>query len=317
MGIALCSGFGMTEATGGVTMTPPEEYIDGSVGIPLPGMRVKLTDSSELLIGGPYVARHLGDPKPSPGVERWVPTGDLFRLRPDGHYEIFDKIKDIYKNTRGQTIAPKRVENHFAGVAEARRVMLVGDGRDDNTLLIFPAFDAPNLQGLDRDGVRAFFHRLVLVANRQLVPYERVVDFAIVEEPVTAGELREDGSLHRKAVLTRHRAVVDAMYESRVRTFAMGGVKVLLPRWLFRELGILLSDLQAEGSALVDRVGCRALRIEAASGGRPRVGDLIYDVSDGSIDLGRLTLQPALWLGNAGLAGFFPCKEGWDVSPGG
>ena len=317
MGIALCSGFGMTEATGGVTMTPPEEYVDGSVGIPLPGMRVKLSSTSELLIGGPYVARHLGDPAPSPDAEPWTPTGDLFRLRPDGHYEIFDKIKDIYKNTRGQTIAPKRIENHFVGVAEVRQVMLVGDGRDDNTLLIFPAFDAPNLQGLDRDEFRAFFHRLVLAANRQLVSYERVVDFAIVEEPMTADELREDGTLHRKAVLTRHRAVVDAMYEGRARTFAMGGVKVLLPRWLFRELGILLSDLQAEGSSLVDRIGDRALRIEVASGGRVRVGDLSYDVADASIDLGRLTLQPALWLGNAGLAGFFPCKEGWDVSPAG
>jgi acyl-CoA synthetase (AMP-forming)/AMP-acid ligase II len=37
-GVDLCSGFGMTEATGGITMTPPGAYVDGTVGIPLPGI---------------------------------------------------------------------------------------------------------------------------------------------------------------------------------------------------------------------------------------------------------------------------------------
>ena len=58
-GVALCSGFGMTEATGGITMSPPGEYVDGTVGIPLPGMRLRLTERGELLIGGEYVARYL------------------------------------------------------------------------------------------------------------------------------------------------------------------------------------------------------------------------------------------------------------------
>lgn len=57
MGVELCSGFGMTEATGGITMTPPGEYHDGSVGIALPGMRISLTEEHEMLISGPYVAR--------------------------------------------------------------------------------------------------------------------------------------------------------------------------------------------------------------------------------------------------------------------
>jgi long-subunit acyl-CoA synthetase (AMP-forming) len=42
-GVELCSGFGMTEATGGITMTPPGEYEEGSVGLPLPGIRVRPT----------------------------------------------------------------------------------------------------------------------------------------------------------------------------------------------------------------------------------------------------------------------------------
>ncbi len=39
-GVDLCSGFGMTEATGGITMTPPGKYVDNSHGLPLPGIQI-------------------------------------------------------------------------------------------------------------------------------------------------------------------------------------------------------------------------------------------------------------------------------------
>lgn len=316
MGVALCSGFGMTEATGGVTMTPPHDYVDNSVGIPLPGMQVRLSDASELLIRAPYVARPLDAPE-GDDAQRWTPTGDLFRVRHDGHFEIFDKLKDIYKNTRGQTIAPRRVEQQFDGVPEVGHAMLVGDGRDDNTLLVFPKRGAPALEELDEAGVRAFFRRRVLQANRNLTAYERVVDFAVVPEPLGAEALRDDGTLHRKAVLSRHRTAVDAMYAQRARVFRFASVEVRVPRWLFRELGVLLDDLVAKDGALFDRTSNKRLRIQCVAERYVRVGDLNYHVGDGVLDLGRVTRQPALWLGNAGLTGFFPCKEGWDVAVGG
>ena len=55
-GVDLCSGFGMTEATGGITMTPPGSYVDGTVGIPLPGMRIRFGEHQELQIAGSCVA---------------------------------------------------------------------------------------------------------------------------------------------------------------------------------------------------------------------------------------------------------------------
>ena len=40
-GVELCSGYGMTEATGGITMTAPGGYVDGSIGQPLPGIECR------------------------------------------------------------------------------------------------------------------------------------------------------------------------------------------------------------------------------------------------------------------------------------
>ena len=46
----------MTEGTGGITMTPPEDYVPKSVGKSLPGIDLKLAEDNELLMRGPYVS---------------------------------------------------------------------------------------------------------------------------------------------------------------------------------------------------------------------------------------------------------------------
>ena len=102
-GVRLCSGFGMTEATGGITMSPPGDYVSGSVGVPLPAIRVRLTAAGEMRIAGPYVARYLPDEGErlvaEPGIaedgEEWVATGDLFREMERSHLTIVDRVKEL------------------------------------------------------------------------------------------------------------------------------------------------------------------------------------------------------------------------------
>ena len=152
-GIALCSGFGMTEATGGITMTPPGHYREMSVGIPLPGVKTRLTADSELEISGHYIGRYIEDagpgnhiPYPDPENKTgWLSTGDVFTVTEDGYYEIIDRIKDIYKNNRGQTVAPQVIEKKFYKVPGIKSTFLVGDKRPYNVLLISP----------DREGYNA------------------------------------------------------------------------------------------------------------------------------------------------------------------
>ena len=75
-GIILLSGYGMTEATGGITMTPTDDYQHDSVGVPLPGIQLTLADDNELLINGPYVSSsYFG--KPVSYTHLTLPTSDL------------------------------------------------------------------------------------------------------------------------------------------------------------------------------------------------------------------------------------------------
>ena len=327
-GTSLCSGFGMTEATGGITMTPPGEYEEGTVGVPLPGIRVRLDaeaggsgpDEGELLIAGPYVARDLeGDP-PETGGETWVRTGDIFRRRPSGQLEIIDRVKDIYKNSRGQTVAPRRVEQLFEGVPGIRRTFLAGDGRDDNVLLVVPEPDAPLLADLGGEEERqSYFKRIVAEANLDLAPHERVVGFAVLERDFSLekGELTPKGSYRRKAIEESFHDVLVSLYHGNSVHLSGGGLRLRVPRWLHRDVGILEGDLVLGHDTLEDRRRGLALTLRRSDDGDAvRIGDLEYLIEGELIDLGLLAHQPLLWLGNPSLAAFFPLKGGWDLPLG-
>ena len=153
-------------------------------------------------------------------------TGDVFRERESGHLEIVDRVKDIYKNSRGRTIAPRRVEQQFEGVPGVRRVFLAGDGRDDNVLLVVPDADDPVLAGDPQgEAARDYLRRIVAAANRDLATYERVVDFAVLPRDFSleAGELTPKGSYRRKAIEKAFAGVIDGLYRSRVVTLAGDG----------------------------------------------------------------------------------------------
>ena len=316
-GVELCSGFGMTEATGGITMTPPGEYEEGSVGVPLPGIRVRLAEHDELQIAGPYVARYLDEPEPADGEERWLPTGDVFRARESGHLEIVDRVKDIYKNSRGRTVAPRRVESRFEGVPGIRRVFLAGDGRDDNVLLVVPDAEDPVLAGdAQGEAARDYLRRIVAAANADLAPYERVVDFAVLPRDLSLeqGELTPKGSYRRKAIEKAFAPVIEGLYRNRVVRLEGDGVEVRVPRWLFRDLGLLEGDLAVEAGRLVDRRHGRSAGLAArGTTEEVRVGSLSYRCAARSVDLGLLARQPLLWLGNHELAALLPVKDGWDT----
>jgi long-chain acyl-CoA synthetase len=320
LGVELCSGFGMTEATGGITMTPPGQYVDRSVGVPLPGMRTRLTGAGELEIGGPYVARYLDDDgaDAGDGVERWLRTGDVFRMRAGGFLEIVDRVKDIYKSSKGQTIAPRPIEQRFEGVPGIRRVFLVGDGREVNTLLVVPDREDPVLaRAKDDEEVRAYFDRIVGAVNAGLPKHERVVGLTLLARDFSAdqGELTPKGTYRRKVILDHFAVEIAELYRSRSLERRVGGLVVRLPRWLLRDLGLLEADVgvETDSALVVARTGAR-LRVGRPAAGRASVGDLDYAVEGDIIDLGLFVRQPLLWVGNPELAAFCPCKEGWDLS---
>ena len=325
IGVALSSGFGMTEGTGGITMTPPGRYVDNAHGLPLPGLEAELDENGQLRIRGAYVARYLEDAPPggkvpypdSPGGREWLATGDVFAIMPNGYFRIIDRIKDIYKNTRGETVAPLKVESKFVGVPGIKRTFLVGDGRPHNVLFIVPDYTDPVLREVLRaDGEREYYRRIVGAANLDLTPYERVVHFAVLDRDFeeARGELTTKGSYNRKKIEAGFATEIEALYQKSYVELEREGLRVRVPHWFFRDLGVLEDEIFFVGDFLFDSSRKTMLPLrEAEEPSRIVVGDLEYAIRGRTVDLGLFARQPRLWFGNPSLAAFCPCRAGWDV----
>ncbi|HEX8910070.1 MAG TPA: GNAT family N-acetyltransferase [Anaeromyxobacteraceae bacterium] len=309
-GIELCSGYGMTEATGGITMTPPGEYFEQSIGTALPGVECRRAPDGELLIRGPYVSEgYFGPGGVDSGLdaEGWFGTGDLVSLDALGHFRIVGRKKEIYKNRAGQTIAPQRVENLFRDFDAVAQAFLVGDHREYNTLLIWPNYATqPALRELSPADLNELLSSLVASANRFLAPFERVVAFQVLPRALDEahGELTHKLSFKREAVEESWAELIEKMYVQKHLALTVDGMFLRIPNWVLREMGVLQHEVRLEDGRL--HAGARSMRVgaDAAAPGAMRLGDLAYSVQASVFDLGALLARPALWLGNEELVSF-------------
>jgi len=305
--IHLLSGYGMTEATGGITMTPPDDYVRNSVGIALPGLDAKLGSDGELCIRGPYVCQfYYGDPLQPTHQDGWFHTGDIFEEK-DGHYFIVDRKKDIYKNSRGQTISPQKIENLFQDFEPIRRVFLVGDGLEFNTVLIYPnpEYYFPEDMAGNESERREFFSSLIQSVNSFLAPFERIVNFALIDRDFSekAGELTRKGTYKRKVILEHFSHVIEPMYARNYLPFIVGQYELQIPNWLTREWGITRSEITWDGDIL--KVRDRTLKAHLIPDKNMiQLGNFDYELSRKTIDLNALIAAPELWVGNHALVQF-------------
>ena len=312
-GTELMSGFGMTEATGGITMTPPDRYKEDSLGPALPGIEISLAEDGELKIRGPYVMQGLLNPPEGTqpfDQDGWFPTGDLMEQDAGGFIRIVDRKKEIYKNINGQTIAPQKIENLFRDFDSVGRVFLVGDHRAYNTALIYPnqEDEALDPEALSPEELKSHFRSLVVSANSFLAPFERIVDFAVINRDFDAekGELTAKGTFRRKTIERTFADEIRLLY--RRRRLTVGGVDVIVPNWLFQVLGITTQELRIGDDALFLSSLEKSLTIRDEGEGVVRIGSAFYKPGSNAINLGHLLSSPTLWVGNDELVNFAPLE---------
>jgi long-subunit acyl-CoA synthetase (AMP-forming)/predicted N-acetyltransferase YhbS len=320
-GVELHSGFGMTEATGGILMTPPGAYRENSLGVPLPGIEAKLAADGELLVRGPYLMLgYLDAPGDGPpfDADGWFRTGDLMSLDADGHYRLVDRKKEIYKNIKGETIAPQRIENLFRDFESVGRAFLVGDHREYNTLLLYPnpAYRERHLAGLSPREIKDHYRSLVVSVNQFLAPYERIVDFAVIDRDLdpAQGELTEKHTPRRPQVVRNFEPVIRQLYRRTV--LHVGGLDLTVTNWMFQALGVTANDIRVADDTIAFG-GAPPLVARRTGPDTAIVGTCVYRFPDaGPLLLGAILTTPRLWLGNEALVHAIPLEPGMRVRPG-
>tara|TARA_B100001250_G_C19814758_1_gene797721 strand:+ start:1321 stop:5919 length:4599 start_codon:yes stop_codon:yes gene_type:complete len=306
-GVNVLSGYGMTEATGGITMTPPTEYIINSVGIALPGIILKIANDGELCLKGPYVTDGYYKVDDSDVImDGWFHTGDIFEEK-DGHYFIIDRKKDIYKNSRGQTIAPQKIENLFQDFDLVKSVFLVGDGREFNTILIFP--DSINsiikIETRDEQAIRDLYSSIILSVNSFLSPFERIVNYVIINRDFSAekGELTAKGTFNRKNVLKNFLNIIEPLYEKNYVALHSGSKEIRIPNWLLREIGTVRNNVEWDGKKVSIKGQPETLLVSWVDA-KIKIGDFTYSTDEDILDFDAMIKSPTHWLGNFGITEF-------------
>ena len=304
--INLMSGYGMTESTGGITMTPPDDYQPDSVGRPLPGIDTKIAEDGELLIRGSYVSSYYFSKTNNSTLKNgWFHTGDIFKEK-NGHLYIIDRKKEIYKNTRGQTISPQKIENMFQDFDGISSAFLVGDGLEFNTLLIYPDYDTLPIEFSKENisSIREYYSSLVQSVNSFLTPYERVINFAIIKRSfINDEELTQKGTYKRKIIIKNFDAIISPMYQKNYVTLSYNEFQIYIPNWLLREKGVSRNDIYWDGSILSIRNNKNNIKIQWSDNSLI-IGDFTYNTNDNIIDLQSILICPELWLGNNSFTDF-------------
>jgi len=320
-GVELLSGFGMTEATGGITMTPVGEYQDDSLGIPLPGIETAIAEDGEMLVRGPYMMAGYLDPpggEASFDADGWFHTGDLMKVDRDGHHRLVDRKKEIYKNIKGETIAPQRIENLFRDLEAVGRAFLVGDHREFNTVLLWPNPDYTGLafKQADESEIHDHFRTLVVSVNKFLAPYERIVDFAVIDRDLdpNRGELTDKGTPRRSAVVRNFAETIRLLY--RRTNLEVGDVELTLPNWLFQRLGLTAQDIRIGDGTLILSSRGSSLVVERHADDLVQIGSCYYRHPKGAVNLGALLYSPRLWVGNEQLVDFIDLELNDRQRPG-
>ncbi|GAB4298695.1 MAG: hypothetical protein Kow0098_24290 [Ignavibacteriaceae bacterium] len=308
--IELMSGFGMTEATGGITMTPPGKYIPNSLGCALPGIKIKVAEDGELLIKGAYVMTgYFGeDTSVTFTPDGWLPTGDIMQMDENGFIEIIDRKKEIYKNIKGETIAPQKIENYFRDFDSVKQVFLVGDHRPFNTVLIYPNFEQENslLNEMDQKQLQEYFSSTIVTVNKFLAPFERILDFRIIDRAFSAekGELTPKGTYKRRVIEKNFAKLIDSMYEKNHTPVYIDELEVRIPNWFLREKGFLNRDIIAVEDGIAIPKSDLHLKLKKAGENLILLGDFYYKVTSARIDLQLFLTNPINWIGNKNLFEF-------------
>ncbi|MCV6586417.1 MAG: AMP-binding protein [Marinibacterium sp.] len=141
LGINLKQLYGQTEATVFITAQPDGQVRSDTVGVPSPGVEIRIADNGEVFYRSPGVfVEYYKNPESTAGTkdaEGWVATGDAGFIEPDtGHLRIIDRAKDVGKMADGALFAPKYVENKLKFFPNILEAVVFGNGRDECTAFI-------------------------------------------------------------------------------------------------------------------------------------------------------------------------------------
>jgi long-chain acyl-CoA synthetase len=230
-GLHVLEGYGLTETTGPAAVNLPRATRVGSVGLPIAGTTIRISESGEVLIKGIGVfARYRNNPEATAeafDADGYFKTGDLGTLDEAGFLTITGRTKDLIVTAGGKNVSPGQLEETVRASRIISQVVVVGENRPFVGSLI--TLDADELKiwaknrglgeltvhdALTNQQVTEEIQSYVDQANSTVSRAESIRKFKILDHDFTeeAGHLTPSLKLKRQEVMKSYAEDVESLY---------------------------------------------------------------------------------------------------------
>lgn len=231
VGIEVVIGYGLSETTATVSFYPETGYEIGTVGIPLPGLQVKIDKNGEILVKGDTVTPgYYKNPDANAKAfteDGYFRTGDAGYFTRGGALVLTERVKDLFKTSNGKYIAPQMLESRLAENKYIDEVAVIGDRRKFVTALIVPNLSQlrrwAEEKGIDYSDTMKFVsdERVVSFVMDQIngiqqgvAEYEKIKRITLLPNhfSIMHGEVTNTMKVRRPVVAKRYAKEIEAMY---------------------------------------------------------------------------------------------------------
>ena len=237
-GVMTLSGYGMTEASPFITVNRMEPGMNqfGTVGLPVPGVEIKLDEPNEnnegeILVRGPNIMKgYFHRPELNNEVftsDGWFRTGDVGKMVNKRFLAITDRKKDIFKTSSGIYIAPQPLETHFMTSPFISQCLVIGFNKPFVSAILVPHWNLLQTwceeNGVHWTSPQFMVHNIKVIQkmqqevdqlNKPLQNYQRLHKFILseVDWTVEGGELTTSFKTIRGKLLEKYKIELDKLY---------------------------------------------------------------------------------------------------------
>jgi long-chain acyl-CoA synthetase len=228
--LRVLQGYGLTETSPVLALSPPQRCKNGTVGPALPGTVLRIAADGEILARGPGIMQgYYNDPEATRAVlvDGWFATGDIGRLDEDGYLSITGRKKEMIVTAGGKKVIPSMLERRLESDPLIAQAALIGDRRPFVSALIVPDFAVLEREAASRGvfhqnrqdltshpEVRRLYETRIAALLSDLAPYEQVRRFTLLNQEWTpeSGEITPTLKIRRRVVEERYHDPIERMY---------------------------------------------------------------------------------------------------------
>jgi long-chain acyl-CoA synthetase len=230
LGVNIKQLYGMTEFAAVGTIQRDGDVKLETVGLPFPGVEMKLTEEGEILVKGPHLmAGYYKNPEATKASlkDGWLHTGDAGILDPDGHFIIIDRVKDVSRLLDETVFAPQYIENKLKFSPYIKEAMAVGHEKAYVTAMLnidyavvsnwaerrrIPFAGYPDLA--QKPQVYDLVYQEVIKVNRSLPPSQRIKRFVVFHKEFDPddAEVTRTRKLRRRFMAQKYADIIEALY---------------------------------------------------------------------------------------------------------